>query len=75
MLQIITLLDQKISKEEKKLFTLIREYKKQSVLLDSDNYNYESIQLLPIEIKKKKELIKALKQIKAKLLKLLEKSD
>ena len=75
MLQIATLLDQKITIEEKKLSTLIKEYKKQSMLLDTDNYNLESIQLLPIEIKNKKELIKALKQIRAKLLKLLEKSD
>ena len=75
MLQIVTLLEQKITKEEKKLHTLIREYKKQSILLDTDNYNLESIQLLPISIKNKKDLIKALKQIKSKLLKLLEKSD
>ena len=75
MQQIVTLLEQKIANEEKRLHTLIREYKKQSILLDTDNYNLESIQLLPIEIKKKKELIKALKQIRAKLLKLLEKLD
>ena len=75
MLQIVTLLEQKIAKEEKKLLTLIKEYKRQVILLDTDNYNYESIQLLPIHIKNKKELIKALKQIRAKLLKLLEKSD
>lgn len=75
MQQIVTLLEQKITVEEKKLHTLIREYKKQSMLLNTDNYNLESIQLLPIEIKKKKELIKSLKQIKAKLLKLLEKLD
>ena len=47
MKQIVTLLDQKITKEEKK----------------------------PISIKNKKDLIKSLKQIRAKLLKLLEKSD
>lgn len=67
MQQIVTLLEQKITKEEKKLS-----------LKKSDRVfvcNLESIQLLPIEIKTKKELIKALKQIKAKLLKLLEKSD
>lgn len=64
MKQIVTLLDQKIAIEEKKLYTLIREYKKQSALLDTDNYNLE-----------RKDLIKALKQIRAKLLKLLEKSD
>lgn len=75
MLQIVTLLDQKITLEERKLSTLIKEYQHQVVLLDTDNYNLESIQLLPIDIKNKKELIKALKQIKAKLLKLLEKSD
>lgn len=75
MQQIVTLLEQKIANEEKRLHTLIREYKKQSILLDTDNYSLESIQLLPINIKNKKDLIKALKQIKAKLLKLLEKSD
>ena len=75
MQQLVTLLEQKIATEEKKLLTLIKEYQRQVVLLDSDNYNYESIQLLPLEIKNKKELIKSLKQIKAKLLKLLEKSD
>lgn len=75
MQQIVTLLEQKITTEEKKLHTLIKEYQHQVVLLDTDNYNIESIQLLPIDIKNKKELIKALKQIKSKLLKLLEKSD
>lgn len=75
MKQIITLLEQKISNEEKKLLTLIQQYQHQVVLLDTDQYNIESIQLLPINIKNKKELIKSLKQIKAKLLKLLEKSD
>ena len=35
----------------------------------------ECIQLLPISIKNKKDLIKSLKQIRAKLLKLLENSD
>lgn len=75
MLQIVTLLDQKITEEEKKLSTLIQQYQHQVVLLDTDNYNIESIQLLPTAIKNKKDLIKALKQIKAKLLKLLKKSD
>lgn len=75
MQQIVTLLDQKIANEERKLSTLIKEYQHQVVLLDTDNYNIESIQLLPIAIKNKKELIKALKQIKARLLKLLEKLD
>lgn len=75
MLQIVTLLDQKITIEEKKLLTLVKEYKRQVVLLDTDKYNIESIQLLPIDIENKKELIKALKQIRAKLLKLLGKLD
>ena len=75
MEQIVTLLDQKIAKEEKQLSTLKKEYKRQVVLLDTDQYNIERIQLLPINIKKKKDLIKSLKQIRVKLLKLLEKSD
>ena len=75
MQQIVTLLDQKIAIEERKLLTLIKEYQRQVVLLDTDQYNIESIQLLPVDIKNKKDLIKSLKQIKAKLLKLLEKSD